>query len=153
MTWTVLHDACEHEDTETVLKRSKVNTEEANSLDDHGATPLHIACFNNPPVEVIEALIAAHPQALMMRDVHGDTPLHIALSNPTTNINVVRTLVEACQDALMISNREGLKPLHEACRFGSMNDEIISLLVETCGAAAKVRIRVRSPVARIDVVF
>lgn len=146
MTWTVLHDACEHEDIETVIQRTKVNAEEANSLDDHGATPLHIACFNNPPKEMLEALIAAHPQALVTRDMHGDTPLHIALSNPATTINVIRTLAKACPKALMISNREGLKPLHEACRFGSMNDEIISLLVETCEAAAKVRIRVRSRV-------
>ena len=93
-------------------------------------------------MEVVRALLDAHPKGLLMKDVHGDTPLHIAVSNPLTSFELARTLVEACPEALGIANREGLMPLHAACRYSPMHDETISLLVESYAPAATVRIRV-----------
>jgi ankyrin repeat protein len=142
MTWTVLHDACEHQDTKTMIARSKCNADEAHNLDDHGSTPLHIACWNNPPLDAVRALMGAHPQGLASKDVHGDTPLHIAVSNPATSVELVRALVEECPEATNIVNREGLMPLHSACRYSPMNDEIISIILEANVPAAKHRIKV-----------
>jgi ankyrin repeat protein len=146
MTWTVLHDACEHQDFETVLTRTKGNADEAYCLDDHDSTPLHIACWSNPPLEVVRVLIEAYPQGLKKKDVHGDTPLHIAVSNPATRIELIQMLIGAEPGAASIANREGLMPLHAACRYSPSNVEIISLLLETHPAAAKVRIKVRANV-------
>jgi ankyrin repeat protein len=148
MTWTALHDACEHQDTETVLTRTKYNADEAYCLDDHDSTPLHIACWGNPPQEVVRALIEVYPQGLKKKDVHGDTPLHIAVSNPATRIELIQALVEAEPAAASIANREGLMPLHAACRYSPSNDEIISLLLETYPSAAKARIKVRAYTCR-----
>lgn len=142
MTWTALHDACEHQDTKKVLSIAQVNEREAYSLDDHNSTPLHIACWSNPPLDVIRALLDAHPQGLKAKDVHGDTPLHIAVSNPMTRVDLVQTLVDACPDALSIANREGLMPLHAACRYSPKQDDTIALLVEAYAEAAKHRIKV-----------
>lgn len=144
MTWTALHDACEHQDTKKVLSIAQVNEREAYSLDDHNSTPLHIACWSNPPLDVIRALLDAHPQGLKAKDVHGDTPLHIAVSNPMTRVDLVQTLVDACPDALSIANREGLMPLHAACRYSPKQDDTIALLVEAYAEAAKHRIKMGS---------
>lgn len=45
-----------------------------------GKLPLHYACGNNayPPLEVIEALINAYPNAISAKDKNGNLPLHIA---------------------------------------------------------------------------
>lgn len=65
MTWTVLHDACERQDTKAILARAHTNPEEALKKDDKGLTPLHILCWQkNPSVQDINALIAAFPQAV-----------------------------------------------------------------------------------------
>mmetsp|Transcript_30057 Transcript_30057/g.49666 ORF Transcript_30057/g.49666 Transcript_30057/m.49666 type:complete len:347 (-) Transcript_30057:200-1240(-) len=148
MTWTVLHDACEHQDAETVLARTKVNADEAYCRDAHDSTPLHIACWSNPPLEVVRVLIEAYPHALRTKDVHGDTPLHIAVSNPVTSIELVQILVEACPQAASIANREGLMPLHAACRYSPSNEETICLLLETHQPAAKARIKMGDLVPR-----
>lgn len=141
MTWTTLHDACERQDTATILVRSKVHPEEAVREDDRGATPLHIACWQNPPLQVIEALIEAFPGAIKDQDVHGDTPLHVALTNPETSVHVIRTLIKSCPDAPSIANKEGLYPLHKACRYGA-SEQVIDILLETYPKALRIPIKV-----------
>ena len=138
MTWTVLHDACEHQDIQVILERA--NPVDAHCVDDHGSTPLHIACGGCPPVEVVRALM--DQEVLSLQDKHGDTPLHIAVSNPETHVEVVQALLETCPEAAKVMNKEGLMPLHCACRYSSSNAEFISLLLEAHPEAAKHRIKV-----------
>lgn len=129
MTWTALHDACEHQDIEAVLQLIEANSDEAVNVDDHGETPLHIACWANPPLKVVEALIAAFPQAVTDQDAHGDTPLHVALTNPETSCEVVHALLKACPAVASIANKEGLCPLHKACRH-CPDEKVIEVLLE-----------------------
>ena len=46
------------------------------SLDKNNRWPLHVACENKAPVEVIAALIAASPEAVREMDSEDRLPLH-----------------------------------------------------------------------------
>ena len=41
----------------------------------HGDTPLHAACRCGAPIEVLDVLLQANPQAVLERDYEGLTPL------------------------------------------------------------------------------
>jgi ankyrin repeat protein len=143
MTWTRLHDACQHQNTQMVIQLSRRFSEEAVMVDDHGSTPLHIACWGNPPLEVVRCLLAACPQVATDKDVIGNTPLHIAASHPETAPAVMSALIDACPAALSIVNKEGLTALHMACRHAPSNKPVISLLIDAYPFALRTRTKVR----------
>jgi ankyrin repeat protein len=143
MTWTRLHDACQHQDRQVVLKLSAEFAEEAMMMDDHGSTPLHIAAWSNPPSDVIQALVAAYCQAVTWTDILGNTPVHIAASHPDTSPTVMKALLDASSLAPMIANKEGLTPLHMACRHAPSNERVIGLLIEANPGALLRRTKVR----------
>jgi ankyrin repeat protein len=142
MTWTHLHDACEHQDVKSVITISRLHSEEAFKADDHGYTPLHIMCWGNPNPQAVEALLHANPLALTDHDVHGDTPLHIACRCPTTEKHLVQLLLTSCPTAASITNIEGLMPLHVACRHAPENEGVIGLLIDTYPYALRSHIKV-----------
>jgi ankyrin repeat protein len=146
MTWTRLHDACQHHDDKMILKLAHSFAEEAVMVDDHGSTPLHIACWGGnhaQPIEVLQALLRACPQATTDQDVVGNTPLHVATSHPDTRPEIVRALLEACPIASSIKNKEGLLPLHMACRYAPKNELVIAVLVDAYPFALRSRTKVR----------
>eukprot|EP00978_Attheya_sp_CCMP212_P014973 scaffold38427_cov52-Attheya_sp.AAC.4 len=142
MTWTILHDACEHQDKDQVIKRARSNSEEAVMLDDHGSTPLHIACWSNPPTEIIRGLLDAHPNAVSDKDRHGDTPLHVALTGPCPTTEIVKILLDSCPMVTSIANREGLLPLHQACRYCPDRQDILKILVDAYPFALRTHIKI-----------
>jgi ankyrin repeat protein len=146
MTWTQLHEACEHQDVKSVIALSRLHSEDAFKADAHGYTPLHIMCWGNPNPRAIAALLEACPQALTDQDVHGDTPLHIACRCRSTEKHLVQMLLTSCPTAASMTNIEGLTPLHVACRYYAPNKEgIIGLLVDTYPYALRSHIKVGSP--------
>ena len=94
MTWTKLHDACEHLDSKCIVERCKTNSNEPLEVDDHGSTPLHILAWGNPKIELLEAMILCCPASLLVtdKDLHGDTSLHVACSYPETGVKVVKVI-------------------------------------------------------------
>ena len=44
-------------------------------------TPIHLACQNGAPVELIGRLIDANPEALVQQDRQGRTPFHLTILN------------------------------------------------------------------------
>ena len=114
---------------------------EAVNVDDQGSTPLHIACWENLPLNVVEALIAAFPQAVSDQDVHGDTPLHVALTNSEPDPEVVQALLTACPIVASTANNEGLYPLHKACRH-CPDEKVIEALLEVDAYALRTHIKV-----------
>lgn len=150
MTWTGLHDACEHQDTEAALELIKANSDQAANVDEHGETPLHIVCWANPPLRMVEALIAAFPQAVTDQDVHGDTPLHVALMNPETSYEVVHALLKACPTLASVANKEGLYPLHMACRH-CQDEKVFELLLEEYPYALRHAIKVSQSISPCSV--
>ena len=151
MTWTQLHDACEHLDAKCILQHCHKNTTDNNTrtdellqVDDHGSTPLHILAWGNPQPELLQALISNGPrEALSRQDLHGDTCLHVACRFPTTSVKIAKLLVEACPTLTSVTNKQGLMPLHVACRFAPRNEALIEFLVHAYPCALYARIKVK----------
>lgn len=142
MTWTLLHDACVHQDTPHVIEIAHAHADQALKVDDHGLTPLHILVWGDPSVEAVKALLEASPQAVSDSDVHGDTPLHLACSNPKASKHLIQMLLDASPTAVSMKNHEGLMPLHMACRY-TQNEGVIGLLLENFPFALRSQIKVR----------
>jgi hypothetical protein len=71
-------------------------------------TPLHTAVINTAPVEVIRALLAAHPEAASaIDDGDGRTPLHWAAEDHSTPAESVRALLDAYPDGARQRDRHG----------------------------------------------
>lgn len=166
MTWTELHEACEHQDGCKITRIAHQHCKEALETDDHGWIPLHVLCCGNPDLNAVKALVTACPQSLAGQDVKGDTvcfpfciiddlydsslnslnhsqPLHVACSFPRTDTHLVELLVDVFPAALSMTNHEGLMPLHVACRHDPHNFELIKLLVKRYPCALEKGIKVR----------
>ena len=161
MTWTRLHDACQRQDSQLVVKLLSSPSSsmmlgqehysecpvasEALMHDEHNSTPLHIAAWGGvTPNHVIQALIDACPQAVTDKDILGNTPIHVAASHPKTNSVVMKALLDAsaAMKGASITNKEGLTPLHMACRHAPSNEHVIGLLIEAYPEALWKRTRV-----------
>lgn len=143
MTWTLLHDACEHFDAKCILERCKTHCCESLEVDDHGSTPLHILAWGNPDPILMDSLVSCCPAALADKDTHGNTCLHIACSYPDTDPQILEMIIDACPTLPSVTNKEGLMPLHAACRFAPKNEHMIGYLVQVYPYALHSRIKVR----------
>ena len=93
-----------------------------------GFTPLHYAVERRPPVDVIQALIRAWPEALMTKLQPGGTlPLHIACTW-SASTQVVSVLCLAEPGACVIPDELGNLALHHAAFAGAMVPVVDSLL-------------------------
>ena len=110
-------------------------------VDDHGYTPLHIACFGSPSLDVIRALLEAAPHVGFDKDVHGNTALHIAVSQKDVSAEIVSEMIRLCPASISSLNKEGLTPLHMACRHNAQAS-VISVLVNAHPGALKIRTKV-----------
>mmetsp|Transcript_12974 Transcript_12974/g.24381 ORF Transcript_12974/g.24381 Transcript_12974/m.24381 type:complete len:415 (+) Transcript_12974:128-1372(+) len=90
--------------------------------------PIHKACENKAPSDVIRALIAAYPQSLMMKDTGGNLPLHIACRERNSKA-VIAALLSTEPNAAKEQDDEGKLPLHLACRQGVAVQVVDSLIV------------------------
>jgi hypothetical protein len=85
-----------------------------------GLTALHYACERRPPLEVVEALIAAWPEAVTTRlQPGGALPLHVACTWGAST-NVVNALTHAEPATCRIPDDLGNIPLHCAAFSGAM---------------------------------
>ena len=113
---TVLHDAIERYDWPAVLARLATHAGEAAIADHHdadGALPLHLAALHGAPLEVMQALLDAHPAAASTRDENGDLPLHWAAFHEGC-ADVVELLLRAYPEAAYLTSIYGCLPLHDA---------------------------------------
>lgn len=90
--------------------------------------PIHQACENKAPSEVVKALIAAYPESLMMKDSGGYLPLHLACRERGSKA-VIAALLSTEPGAAKIKDSEGRLPLHLACRQGVAVQVVDSLIV------------------------
>jgi ankyrin repeat protein len=94
----------------------------------HDFFPLHYACERRPPAEVVEALIAAYPEALSRRAMPGGAlPLHIACTWYTEE-DAIRVLLKADRTACKTLDELGNLPLHAACFSGTSTSIVDALL-------------------------
>jgi hypothetical protein len=127
-------------DWDALLKRVVSHPKEAKYQDKCKNMPLHVCCRRQPPPDVVEALIRAHPEALSSTTMDGLTPLHFACfcgSEPLTVQKVVPDDVQSLRDFV---DRRGRTPLHCVCAgFRSPHRlQVLQLLLEmdpTCAIA------------------
>jgi len=90
--------------------------------------PIHQACENKAPSEVVKALIAVYPDSLRMKDSAGDLPLHLACRERASKAVIAAILSEE-PGAAKVRDDEGRLPLHLACRQGTAVQVVDSLIV------------------------
>lgn len=128
----------QHSQWDAVLQRLEAHPLEAEEelqvmtrggfLASSGFYPLHYACERQPPVAVVEALIAAHPIAVLTRALPGGClPLHVACTWFGSD-EVIQTLVSADGGACQVKDELGNVPLHSACFSGCSTKALETLI-------------------------
>jgi len=124
----------------SVLRRVEQNPHEAGEtlqamtrggfISMQGLTPLHYACERRPPLEVVEALIAAWPEAVTTRlQPGGALPLHVACTW-NGSLNAIVALTNAEPAACRIPDDLGNIPLHCAA-FSGAEAPVVEALLKT----------------------
>mmetsp|Transcript_17261 Transcript_17261/g.21201 ORF Transcript_17261/g.21201 Transcript_17261/m.21201 type:complete len:405 (+) Transcript_17261:726-1940(+) len=120
-----------------LLSRCVTHPKEAFYNDKFHNTALHLACRRQPPVEVIRALIRAHPGSASSRTVDGLTPLHF-LCYCGGSVSAIQELISSYPKAPSIRDRKGRTPLHcvsAGFRTKERAEIVKSLLMRDLGTA------------------
>lgn len=80
---------------------------------DYDTTPLHLACRNGPPLDIVQMLIAASPVTVSMSDSFGWLPLHYACANQASQ-EVLKLLAEQYPESKTCVDKRMRTPLHFA---------------------------------------
>lgn len=82
-------------------------------------TPLYLACQWNPPLEVLQVLIATHPPALQMTArEHRDVPLHMLCRYPATPVEALQACVTPYPASAFQTTKYGKTALHVLWEYG-----------------------------------
>ena len=79
-----------------------------------GANILHIALFNDPPIDIVESILEVFPETPFLADSVGRYPLHIA-SSLGLSTEIVVMIAKAYRHACLKQDLDGKTPLHFAC--------------------------------------
>uniref|UniRef100_A0A7S2P4B0 Ion transport domain-containing protein n=1 Tax=Leptocylindrus danicus TaxID=163516 RepID=A0A7S2P4B0_9STRA len=80
---------------------------------DYDTTPLHLACRNGPPADVVIALLVASPETVEWTDAFSWLPLHYACANGASD-EVLQVLTNAYPPSKTAIDKRGRTPLHFA---------------------------------------
>ena len=87
--------------------------------DESGQLPIHMACRNKAPVEVLALLVEHDTATLQMADDTGALPLHECCCGAVDDSSVRFLAEQGGVGTLAARNRNGAMPLHNIC--GSIN--------------------------------
>lgn len=90
--------------------------------------PIHQACEQKAPSEVIKALIAAYSDSLLIKDSGGNLPLHLACRERASK-SAIGALLSEEPDAAKVKDDEGRLPIHLASRYGNAVQVVDSLII------------------------
>lgn len=129
---SIIHDAARLTDWDMVLELCQTHPEAAAYAGHDGWTALHQACNKRcPRVDVVKALIAAYPAALLQEEVKSWLPLHLACRFKAP-IDVVRLLLymypESGRIAVQTIDKQKRRPLYYAIRYDAP-DGVAGLLI------------------------
>jgi len=120
------------------LRRNRANVlvAGAETLGDYNTTPLHLACRNCPPIDIVEQLLSVAPHTVRIEDSFSWLPLHYACANGAS-YEVLQVLVDAFPESRTASDKRGRTPLHFALGNTQRpaSPQVVELLVQS-GAAA-----------------
>jgi len=111
-----------------------------------GNLMLHEACRNNPPLEVISALVDEYADAVKAKGGKGYLPLHYACATDAST-DVVQKLLDTFPASIRMRDTNDLMiPLHFACKWGA-SPAIIDILASAYPEGKQVRdIYAKTPV-------
>jgi ankyrin repeat protein len=127
-----LHRLVEDHQWVAALQRMTTHPHETHQVGIQGRTPLHVACDNDAPACVVQALLNAWPEGADRVGTSHMNPLHITCSSPHASVDVVRILLAGCRDPFKLTGAkdvDGDTSLHAACRCAApMN--VLQLLLQ-----------------------
>jgi ankyrin repeat protein len=134
-----LDELIRQHDWDAVIRRVETNPLEVETelavmtrggfLSCSGVTPLYYACERQPPVAVVQALIHAHPLAVLTRAMPGGSlPLHVACTWHASP-DIIWALLAADQGAAKVTDELGNVALHSAL-FSGADVRVIQALVQ-----------------------
>jgi hypothetical protein len=137
----LLVELIEHQQFEEAINRVRKFPEEAtyfssvsadhnahNSIMNQGNLALHEACKSQPPIELIDALLAANEEAVRTKGQWGYLPLHFACCSRASPQVVARLIVTYPSATRTKDDHEGRVPLHLAAKWGADDEVIMALL-------------------------
>lgn len=121
-----------------IVDRCRSHPKEVSMVDGRGRTCLSLACARNPPLAVVETMLAASPTSRWrfrphheLRDKTGWTAMTIAITN-NASLEVIRLLATQ-QDLVNTPDHYGNTPLHLACQYKVM----VEILLKAGGDAGR----------------
>ena len=131
----LLYSYLKMKDWENVHNRAKLEPEEASCWVtdkdyDNGFPhlPIHLACSQAAPRDVIQALIEANREGLMSKGNHGFIPLHIACKMSLDD-SIIHDLIQSCPETVSQKDEYGRIPLHLACK-NKLSYSVVNALIE-----------------------
>ena len=119
---------------DAIISAVKANPALAKEVDAaSGNTPLHFACCNCAPDEVVHALLAAYPKAAKAADGAGNLPIVGAVASGC-GIAAVQALLKAHPEG--IRARQGPHTLLHTAACNGQTVDVIDLLIATWPEAA-----------------
>lgn len=136
---TVLWSMLESSDWAGSLARIASHPSEARTVHEQGRRPLHVACADDAPAVVVQALLKAYPEASTLVGTSGMTPMHLTCSSAHASVHIVRVLLELGKpEQCRIRDLDGDLALHAACRSGAPL-EVLEVLLRANPAAVHER--------------
>lgn len=132
---------CQHKLWHVVAEHVRANPSVVKAasaaVDNKAMTPLHIACENGAPIQIIKLLLTAHPPAAQIVGGHHERlPLHCLLAsyiitnnNTTPSESIVAALIEAYPGACRAVDKYGNLPIHLACQAAHISDAIFTSIL------------------------
>ena len=100
--------------------------------------PIYMALRRKAPLEVIEALLKAYPEAARMREYYGMLLLHVACQ-AGASLEVVQAIHQSNQQAAQIQDLTGMLPLHLACSSEACRCDVICYLLDAYPESLEIR--------------
>ena len=118
---------------------SILGIESIRTRDDNGKLPIHIACQNKAPVEVLALIVEHDVVTLHVADNTGALPLHYCCRGAVDD-STVRFLVEhGGVSTLATRNQDGAMPLHLLCGSTNPSPQIVQYLIQSFPTAVAAR--------------
>ena len=135
----ILVNMLESYEWSAALSRITAHPEECRVRCNERRTLLHVACHNDAPAVVIQALLEAYPEASVATGSSNMNPLHIACSSRSASAHVVRVLLQSgLPQQSSMRDLDGDTPLHAACRCGA-SVNVLNVLLQAYPEAVHVR--------------
>jgi ankyrin repeat protein len=115
---------------QAVLEQIRADTSLAKIAVD-GVLPLHAACGDGAPIDVIKFLLKEYPEAAQAKCDKGYLPImwHFELNTKSPSEEVVLALIEAYPGGAAAVNPENQLPIHLACKAKGVTEKIFTALL------------------------